>query len=178
MKNKNISSDNQPFSVLKKNHEFLNAVINDIGSCILLLNKSMELVAFNHPMKNLFTDFNDQHFKYIRCGEAIGCAYNVEEQKRCGETSHCKECQLRKDALLSYSNNKPVYNRELSREFYKKTGTKELRHLRYSSRSFIANNEYYIMLIINDITLIRNQELIIRKQAERISKLEARFSAN
>lgn len=173
-----FSTNNEAFSNLKNNQEFLNAIINDIGSCILLLNKDMELRAFNDPMRNLFINKKDEDILYERCGEALGCAFTVEEKKRCGETSKCSTCELRKDAIFSYVNNEAVYNKLLSREFYKKDSTKVMRHFRYSIRTFNTNNNYYIMMMINDITTLTNQNQIIIQQQKVIKELESKFSVN
>ncbi|MBN1926529.1 MAG: hypothetical protein JW798_11905 [Prolixibacteraceae bacterium] len=173
-----VASSNVTFSLLKKNPDFLNALINDIGSCILILNNKMELRAFNEPLKNIFSNFEGENMLYLRCGEALGCAYTVEEKSRCGETKHCKHCEIRKDALFSYTNNKAVYNKQVSREFFMNNGKKAMKHLRYSIRTFRHNRDQYIMVIVNDVTQLMNQTSIIREQEVRISELQTKYSKN
>jgi sigma-B regulation protein RsbU (phosphoserine phosphatase) len=173
-----ITSSNETFKQLRNSPEFLNSLINDICSCILLLNRKMELRAFNDPMKNLFINQKEEHLKYERCGEAIGCAYTVEEKKRCGETTKCKNCELRKDALYAYTNNKLVFNKYISREFYKTDDTKVMRHLRYSIRSFKMDNNHHIMLIINDITQFHNQIQLLKQQEIIIREINPNYSPN
>ncbi len=46
----------------------------------------MELVSFNNAFLTMFPKNKDKDLIYIRCGEAIGCAYQAEEQKDCGRT--------------------------------------------------------------------------------------------
>jgi sigma-B regulation protein RsbU (phosphoserine phosphatase) len=177
MKN-TVASSNETFLQLSKSPEFLFSLINEIGSCILLLNNKMELRAFNDPMKNIFINQNDENQKYERCGEALGCAYTVEEKKRCGETSKCKFCELRKDALYSYVNDEPVFNKMLSREFYRTDSAKVMRHLRYSIRSFKKDGNQYIMLIINDVTQLQNQLQLIIQQEKIIKEFNPGYSPN
>lgn len=50
---KMLSSNNVSFDILKNSKDFLKHIINDISSCILLLDKDMMLYAFNDPMKNI-----------------------------------------------------------------------------------------------------------------------------
>lgn len=173
-----FSTNNEAFSYLKNFPEFLNSIINDVGSCILLLNKDMELRAFNDPMRNLFINKKDEDLLYERCGDALGCAYAVEEKKHCGETSKCSTCDLRKDAIYSYVNKEAIYNKSLSREFYKTDSSKTMRHLRYSVRTFNIKQNYYIMMIINDVTTLTNQNQLIIQQENVIKELESKFSSN
>jgi sigma-B regulation protein RsbU (phosphoserine phosphatase) len=173
-----FASSNETFLQLSNTPEFLNSLINDICSCILLLNDKMELRAFNDPMKNIFINNKEEHLQYERCGEALGCAYTVEEKKRCGETSKCKFCELRKNALLSYYSNEPVNNKIISREFYTTNSEKELRHLRYSIRTFKNDSNHYIMLIVNDITLLYSQDQLINYQKKLLMEFDPTYSPN
>ena len=74
-----VTSTNISFDYLKNSSDFLNIVLNNICSCVLLLNKDMELQAFNDPLKTVFSNKPDEYLLYIKCGEALGCAYTVEE---------------------------------------------------------------------------------------------------
>lgn len=161
MDNKEISSTNITFDFLHNSKEFLNIILNKISNCVLLLNKNMELYAFNDPIKTLFLNKKDEDLLYVRCGEAIGCAHTVEEMKKCGETDKCSDCELRVTALESYLNHKPVYRKKLSREFYKIDHNKELKHLQFSVLPFYFKQEYYIVVIVEEITeLINLRELL------------------
>ena len=152
MDNKNISSNNISFDFLRESKDFLNILINRISCSVLLLNKDMELQAFNDPVKTMFINKPDEDLLYVRCGEAIGCAYSVDEIKNCGETSKCSSCELRVKALESYIEHKPIYREKFSREFYKIDGNKDLKHLQFSVLPFYFNKDYLITVIVEDIT--------------------------
>jgi hypothetical protein len=166
-----FASTNVTFDYLKDSADFLNIVLNNICSCVLLLNKEMELQAFNDAMKTIFSNKEDEHLLYIRCGEAIGCAYTVEEAKDCGKTSQCKYCELRESALFSYIDKKPVYKQKISREFYKSNSQKVMKHLEFSTRPFLFDNEYYVIMIIEDITENVNLSKLLEYQNDKISEL-------
>lgn len=70
----------------------------------------------------------------------------------CGKTSKCSGCELREMALLAYVNRKNIYKGKIAREFYKTDGNKVLKYLQFSTRAFYFNNEYYLIMIIDDIT--------------------------
>lgn len=173
-----ISHTNISFGFLKGSPEFLDLVLNNISSCILLLDRQMELQAFNNVLTSIFSNKKNEDLLYARCGEAIGCAYNVEEMKRCGETSHCSTCDLRAAALISYYKNQPVFKEKVSREFYKIDGQKEWKHLQFSTRCFDFEKERYIIMIVDDITRLVNDEERLRIQDQQIKALKAKLLKN
>lgn len=89
---------------------------------------------------------------YMRCGEAIGCAYQIDEQKQCGETSQCKQCDLRISALTSYSENEVIYKNRITKPFFTYDNKKVDKTLQFSTRLFHYDREKYIMMIVDDIT--------------------------
>lgn len=148
---------NTSFDILGGSSKFLNLILDNITSCILLLNDNMELQAYNNSLKTIFSNKKDEHILYKRCGEVIGCAYQVEEVKKCGETTQCKYCELRLSALRSYSENITIYNNQFSRHFFKNNNRKVLKHLQFSTRLFLHDKEKYIMMIIEDLTPLISQ---------------------
>lgn len=158
-----ISSSNISFEVLRNSPGFLYKVLDNISSSILLLNSKMELQAFNDPIKSIFSNEKDEDLLYKRCGEAIGCAYQVEEAKRCGETAHCKNCEIRISAMHSYLDDKVIFKEKFSRPFYDQNGNKVMKHLQFSTRLFIYKREKYIILIVDDITRLVNAEMELEK---------------
>ncbi|MFC2137605.1 hypothetical protein ACFLTE_05465 [Bacteroidota bacterium] len=147
-----FTSANTSFDFLSRSSDFLNLILNNINSCIMLLNKDLELQAFNNAFKTIFSNKADEHLLYVKCGEALGCAYQVEEMKECGTTSKCRSCEIRISAMMSYQEKKAIYKNKISREFFRSDSKKELKHLQFSTRPFYFEKEYYIILIIEDIT--------------------------
>ncbi|WP_372754217.1 hypothetical protein [Labilibaculum sp.] len=160
-----LTHTNERFSVLSKSSEFLNLILNNITSCVMLLDKDLKLRAYNDPFLSIFSNKKDENLLYRRCGEVIGCAYQIEEEKLCGNTSMCHSCELRIAALQSYAANKAIFKEKITKPFFNFEGKKEIKHLQFSTRLFTFKKEKYIILILEDIT-----ELVTAK--EKIHHLE------
>lgn len=132
--------------------------MNNINSSILLLDKEMRLKAFNDAMKTIFSSKKDEDLMYMKCGEAIGYAYQLEEQKECGKTSQCCNYDIWIAALNSYMNNSVVYKDHIQRPFFLHSGEKVMKYLQFSTRLFVYNNEKFIIMIVEDITHLKNLE--------------------
>lgn len=161
--NKSLTSANISFNHLSNSKEFLNIVLNNICNAILMLNKDMELQAFNDTLKTLFVNYENEYLLYKRCGEAIGCANTVEEKKRCGDTTKCHLCNLREAALISYTDKKAVYREKITIAFYRTNGDKVNKVIQFSTRPFYFEDEYYIIMIIEDITMVMKKDELICK---------------
>jgi len=161
MRNSDISSENTRFKSLQHNPEFLDGLLSNISSCVLILNKELKLTCFNDAIKTIFSNKPDEDLLYRRCGEAIGCAASVDEMKDCGTTSKCCHCALRKAGLMTYATGKAVYKKRISKEFYRHSGNKELKHLQFSTRLVPVEDEKYVMVVVEDVTPLLNQRMEI-----------------
>jgi sigma-B regulation protein RsbU (phosphoserine phosphatase) len=159
--NHEIANTNVSFEFLKNSREFLNLILNNINSCILLLDKEMKLHAFNDSMKTIFSNHKDEHLLYRRCGEALGCAYQIEEVKDCGKTSRCQECEIRIAAMESYLNNKVIYKEHIEKPFFNLADEKVNKHLQFSTRLFKFQGEKYIIMIVEDITKLMEMKKLL-----------------
>uniref|UniRef100_UPI00321758D9 hypothetical protein n=1 Tax=uncultured Draconibacterium sp. TaxID=1573823 RepID=UPI00321758D9 len=157
----NRTMANHSFEMLAKSGEFLNIVVNNITNCVLLLDREMKLQAFNNALKSIFSNKADEDIMYMRCGEAIGCAYQINEAKDCGKTSKCSTCELRLAGMESYLYNKEIYNEHISRPFFNKNKLQEMKDLRFSTRSFHFQKERYIIMIVEDITSLVKESTTI-----------------
>lgn len=146
---------NTSFDMLAGSSEFLNIILNNINTCVLMLDEKMRLHAFNDALKTIFTNKQDEDLLYMRCGEAIGCAHQVEEAVECGKTSQCFNCELRLSAFDSYLNNITIYKKQITRPFFTKDLKKVNKDLQFSTRLFTFKREKYIILIIEDVTHLK-----------------------
>ena len=150
--NNEITHTNESFAFLHTSEEFLGLILNNISSCVLLLDKHLNLQAFNDPLKSIFSNKRDEDLLYRKCGEAIGCAYQIEEQKECGKTSKCSTCELKVSALKSYVEGKPIYREGIQKPFFNIHGERENKELQFSTRLFHFKSDKYVLLIIDDVT--------------------------
>ncbi|RUT79139.1 hypothetical protein [Ancylomarina longa] len=147
MKN-NLTLARDSFDFIKNSKDFLSIVLDNIPCAVFLLDKDFRLVALNDAFKTIFSNKKDENLLYRRCGEAIGCAHQIEEQKQCGDTTKCRNCELRIAALSSYADNKEIYNEHVVRPFYNFKNHKIDKELQFSTRLFHYNTEKYIIVIL------------------------------
>lgn len=143
---------NVSFDFLSNSSDFLNLILNNINSCVLLLDKELKVRAYNNAMKTIFSNKKDEDLLYMPCGEAIGCAYQIEEATDCGKTTRCCSCELRESALISYIENKEIFKEHVVRPYFTYEGKKVDKHLQFSTRIFNYNDEKYVIMIIEDVT--------------------------
>jgi nitrogen fixation/metabolism regulation signal transduction histidine kinase len=148
-----LSSENTTFHFLRNSSQFLDAILQNMSSCVLLLDHEMKVQAFNDALKTIFSKDSEEPLLYKKCGDAIGCAYAVDEMKQCGSTTHCCNCSLRKSALDSYVRGIPTYKKKLAREFYRTDGRKELKQLRFSTRVLDGNEGRYVFVLVDDLAV-------------------------
>lgn len=151
-----LTHTNERFSILSESSEFLNLILNNINSCIMLLDKDLKLRAYNNPLLSIFSNKKDESLLFRKCGDVIGCAYQIEEEKLCGNTSMCRTCELRISALKSYANDEAIFNKKITKPFFNYEGEKIDKHLQFSTRLFTYQKEKYIILILEDITELIN----------------------
>jgi sigma-B regulation protein RsbU (phosphoserine phosphatase) len=154
-----LTHTNERFSVLSGSSDFLNIVLNNISSCVMLLDNELRLRAFNNPLTTIFSNKKNEELLYRKCGEVLGCAYLIKEDGTCGATSKCNTCQLRISALTSYVENKPIMNKSLTKPFVNYDGKIEIKHLIFSTRLFKFKKEKYIITIIDDITELKKLQM-------------------
>lgn len=143
---------NISFQLLFNSVVFLNKLLNSLTSCILFLNDKLELQAYNDSFETIFPYSKDKEKLYIKCGDIIGCAYNVDEEKECGTTSYCDYCLLREAALKTYISQETVFKQRFTRPFYTTKNKSEIKNLIFTTKIFDFNSEKYIMMIIDENT--------------------------
>lgn len=150
--NSELSQTNNSFSFLSQSSEFLNLILNNINSCVLLLDRNVRLRAYNDALKTIFSNRKDEDLLFVKCGEAIGCAHQIEEQEDCGKTSKCCSCELREAALLSYVDNEFVYKEHIVKPFFTHDNKRVDKHLQFSTRVFYFEKDKYVIMIIEDVS--------------------------
>lgn len=160
IRNNDFTITNNSFDFLKGSNAFLNLLLNNINSCILMLNKDTRLMAFNDNLKTIFSNKKDENLIYRRCGEAIGCAYQIEQQKECGSTSMCDDCELRSALLQTYNTNENIYRENIIRPFFDTNNTKIMKHLQFSTHQFLYHKDKYVIMLIGDVSRFYEENIV------------------
>jgi signal transduction histidine kinase len=154
---------------LKESNDFLNIVMENITSAILILDKDIRIQHFNDTLKVLFNRSGEELLGEF-CGNGIGCIYTVRENKDCGYTSNCKNCALRFSALETFTEKVPTYKEMLKREFFI-CGEPVLKYLQYTTRYVEYNGEKMVLIIIDDVTESQEQKIHL----EELNQIKSEF---
>lgn len=65
-------------------------ILDEHKNGILILDNRFEVIYVNNIIQNIFNKGTKE-----RCGEFLECLYQMEEKKRCMETTKCSKCNMR-----------------------------------------------------------------------------------
>ena len=102
---------------LKESNEFLNLLLDNINSAVLIADENLQIHQFNNSFLSLF-DSAAESVLEASFGETAGCVNAITENKACGQTSHCAQCILRRSLIQTLTDRVPVDNQPLNRVFY------------------------------------------------------------
>jgi signal transduction histidine kinase len=156
-------------SNLRESNEFLNILLDNVDSAIFIIDPNIRLTSVNEAFSSVFQNESSNILGEL-CGNALGCSYTVDEGKNCGETSNCHLCEFRKSLLDAFLKNIPADRKLLTREYYIK-GVKTLKYLQYSTRLINYNGQEMALVIVDDITNLEEQRLVLAKQNELLTEL-------
>lgn len=148
---------------LKESNTFLNILLDNLVTAVFVIDKNICIQSFNNSFKALFQKQEDKILGQL-CGNALGCAYTVDEGKNCGETSNCQHCTLRDSLLKAFTHKVPTYKAQLYRKFYinHQAITK---YLLYSTKYITFNDEEMVLVIVDDITELMEANLKLKEIA-------------
>jgi phosphoserine phosphatase RsbU/P len=152
---------------LKESNEFLNLVLENINSAILIADENMQIHQFNKSFLSLFDRAADRLFE-SSFGQLSGCVNAVKENKSCGGTSKCRFCVLRKTLLQTLVEDYPVDRKSMESVFYIK-GSPVLKNLEVTSRLIQFRGQKMILVIIYDVSQIEEQKRKLEKQQQQIN---------
>jgi len=157
---------------LKESNEFLNLLLDNINSAVLIADENLQIHQFNDSFLNLF-DSAAKSVLTKSFGETAGCVNAVMQNKACGETSHCAQCILHRSLIQTLTDRSPVDNQPLNRVFYL-NGEPVQKHLQFSTRTIMYQGRKMFLIIIYDVTDIEQQKNeLINKQKQLDRDLES-----
>ena len=131
---------------LKESNEFLNLLLDNINSAVLIADENLQIHQFNDSFLNLF-DSAAESILEASFGETAGCVNAITENKSCGQTSYCARCILRRSLIQTLTDRVPVDNQPLNRVFYI-NGTPVEKHLQFSTRTIMYQGRKMFLIII------------------------------
>ena len=157
---------------LKESNEFLNLLLDTINSAVLIADVNLKIYKFNDCFLTLFED-SPKAVAGNGFGRAMGCIHTVDENKACGETSHCDNCLMRRSLIETVTENVPVDKQRLEKVFYI-NGRPQKKYLEYSTRPISFQGRKMVMVIFYDVTQNESQKIELQKKQVQIEKdLEA-----
>jgi sigma-B regulation protein RsbU (phosphoserine phosphatase) len=153
---------------LKESNEFLNLLLDNINSAVLIADENLQVHQFNDSFLNLF-DTAAECTLESGFGEASGCVQAILENKPCGETSQCADCILRHSLVHNLIENSPVNKQSLDRVFYI-NGEPVTKHLQFSTRSIMFQGQKMFLVIIYDVSDIEKQKIELQKKQKLIDR--------
>ncbi len=153
---------------LKESNEFLNLLLDNINSAVLIADENLRIHQFNNSFLDLFDKATesalDESF-----GETVGCVNAIIENKSCGATSQCANCILRKSLIHNLIDRAPVDKQPLNRIFYI-NGKPVEKHFQFSTRPITFQGRKMFLIIIYDVTDIELQKIELQRKQKRIDR--------
>jgi sigma-B regulation protein RsbU (phosphoserine phosphatase) len=153
---------------LKESNEFLNLLLDNINSAVLIADENLRIHQFNDSFLNLFDKATESVLE-ATFGETVGCVNAIIENKACGATSQCSQCILRSSLIHNLIDRAPVNNQSLNRVFYIK-GEPVEKHFQFSTRPITFQGRKMFLIIIYDVTDIELQKIELQKKQKRIDR--------
>jgi len=157
---------------LKESNEFLNLLLDNIDSAVLIADEHLKIHSFNKSFLDLFDNAAESILE-AGFGEVAGCVNAVLENKACGETSQCAGCLLRRSLVLDLTDQPLVDKQPLKRVFYI-NGKPVQKYLQFSTRRITFQGRKMFLVIIYDVTSLEKQKIALQQKQKLIVRdLEA-----
>lgn len=153
---------------LRESNAFLNILFDNIPAVVLVADKNLEIQEINDAYQSLFGQDRASALG-VRCGNALKCSFASAENKRCGETSHCSQCQLRGNVLATMIRKIPADKEKFVHTFFV-NGVAEERHFELTTRQITFRGEEMALLILYDVTDSERQKFDLLDKQKKIDE--------
>jgi phosphoserine phosphatase RsbU/P len=147
---------------LKESNEFLNLLLDNIDSAVLIADENLKIFQVNNFFLELF-DSATESVVDKRFGIASGCVHTFMENRPCGETSACKLCVLRKSVIQTLLEKIPADRVPLNKVFYINNKPVE-KFMQFSTRFINFYGRKMILVLIYDVTDLEIQKIELQKK--------------
>ncbi|MGA7876906.1 MAG: SpoIIE family protein phosphatase [Desulfoferrobacter sp.] len=150
------------FSDLRESNEFLNLLLDNMNSAVLIADEDLQIHHFNDTFLTLFSK-SREHVLVRKFGGASGCVFSVQENRACGETSHCERCVIRGAVFQTMVEKVPVDKMRMERTFFI-DGKPTTKYLDISTRHISFQGRKMILVILYDVTEIETKKLELQEK--------------
>jgi len=148
---------------LMESKAFTDFLFDNLDSAVLILGDDFRIRKVNDPFQGVVHREEREVIGEL-CGNAIGCAFAVEEGTLCGTTSKCEICTLRGCVLQGIDQPAESHTSYVSRNFY--IGSKSVqKHFKITTKKLVYMGESMNIVVAHDITELENQKNEIRDLA-------------
>ena len=156
------------FNDLRESNEFLNLLLDNMNSAVLIADENLQINHFNNTFLQLFSK-SEENVLVTKFGKASSCAFSIEENKPCGETTHCESCVLRRAVFQTMVEKVPVDKMRMERAFYI-DGKPATKYLEISTRHISFQGRKMILVILYDVTELEMQKLELQAKQNQIDR--------
>ena len=146
----------------------LDHILNNITSSVFVVDKDAKMLAFNEAFTHLFP-YSQENIIGQYFGEVIKCKNN-SSLNPCGTLKECGFCQVReilKSTIKQKTNHDQV---TIVKDIWE--GENLVRkYLRFSTKSIINKGEEVVLAIVDDITTIETQKIMLEAQNEKLVEM-------
>jgi phosphoserine phosphatase RsbU/P len=151
---------------LKESNEFLNLLLDNINSAVLIADENFQIFQVNNFFLELF-DSASETVVDKRFGAVSGCVHAITENVPCGETSACQHCVLRQSIVQTLLEKVPADRVPLNRVFYINNNPVK-KFMQFSTRFIKFYGQKMILVLIYDMTDIEMQKIELQKKQEQL----------
>jgi len=153
---------------LQNSQEFLNIVLDQINSAIFVVDQDHVIKSFNNALAKLFKIEEKEIIDQL-LGNALGCVFTVQENKKCMTTQNCSHCEIRK-AVSGVMRNSPTPRQILTREF-QIDGQYVLKHFYFMVQPVKYKDQNMAIIIMDDLTELEEK----KAHLEKLNELKNKF---
>ncbi len=148
---------------LLESSEFLQVVLQNITSAVLILDKDLRIYHINNVAGLLFGQ-STQDMVGRLFGNAVCCLTALKNGTACGASPACAACSIRNTIQSVISRRRPVVKMKYTQDILV-GGERERKILQYSAKYIRFAGEVFVIIIMDDITEADRQ----RSELERLN---------
>jgi diguanylate cyclase (GGDEF)-like protein len=148
---------------LFQNQGFLRALLESIPSMLFVVDSDVRIFQLNSAASG-FLGKETSDLLMQRGGEALQCIHAGEKMDNCGSAEACRECVIRASVKKALQGTSVL--RETTEMSLVADGGVRAVHFQITASQLTFENNTYVLLVIEDITELKNSEEKLKKLNE------------